>query len=281
MPRFSANLSMLFTERPFLDRFDLAARAGFEAVEFLFPYDHPAEEVAKALKDSGLKLVLHNLPAGNWAAGERGIACHPDRVVEFCEGLNQALDYARVLGTPQINCLAGILSAGVDPLEARATLVSNLRHAAAMLGRQGVRLLLEPINTFDIPGFFVNRTQQALQLMDDVGSDNLYLQYDIYHAQRMEGELSATLQKQLSRMAHVQIADNPGRHEPGTGEIHYRHLFEWLDTIGYSGWVGCEYKPRDGAPGGTQAGLGWLQTWLPKAASVSTQIREAEQPQLA
>lgn len=281
MPRFSANVSMLFTERPFLDRFDLAARAGFEAVEFLFPYDHPAEEVAKALKDSGLKLVLHNLPAGNWAAGERGIACHPDRVVEFCEGLNQALDYARVLGTPQINCLAGILSAGVDPLEARATLVSNLRHAAAMLGRQGVRLLLEPINTFDIPGFFVNRTQQALQLMDDVGSDNLYLQYDIYHAQRMEGELSATLQKQLSRIAHVQIADNPGRHEPGTGEIHYRHLFEWLDTIGYSGWVGCEYKPRDGAPGGTQAGLGWLQTWLPKAASVSTQIREAEQPQLA
>lgn len=272
---------MLFTERPFLDRFDLAARAGFEAVEFLFPYDHPAEEVAKALKDSGLKLVLHNLPAGNWAAGERGIACHPDRVVEFCEGLNQALDYARVLGTPQINCLAGILPAGGDPLEARATLVSNLRHAAATLGRKGVRLLIEPINTFDIPGFFVNRTQQALQLMDDVGSDNLYLQYDIYHAQRMEGELSATLQKQLSRMAHVQIADNPGRHEPGTGEIHYRHLFEWLDAIGYSGWVGCEYKPRDGAPGGTQAGLGWLQTWLPKAASVSIQIREAEQPQLA
>lgn len=281
MPRFSANLSMLFTERPFLDRFDLAARAGFKAVEFLFPYDHPAEEVAKALKDSGLKLVLHNLPAGNWAAGERGIACHPDRVVEFCEGLNQALDYARVLGTPQLNCLAGILPAGEDPLEARATLVSNLRHAAAMLGRQGVRLLLEPINTFDIPGFFVNRTQQALQLMDDVGSDNLYLQYDIYHAQRMEGELSATLQKQLSRMAHVQIADNPGRHEPGTGEIHYRHLFEWLDAISYSGWVGCEYKPRDGAPGGTQAGLGWLQAWLPKAVSVSTPTRAAAQPQLA
>jgi hydroxypyruvate isomerase len=272
---------MLFTERPFLDRFDLAARAGFEAVEFLFPYDYPAQEVAKALKHSGLKLVLHNLPAGNWAAGERGIACHPDRVVEFCEGLNQALDYARVLGTPQINCLAGILPAGVDPLEARAVLISNLRHAAAMLDRQGVRLLLEPINTFDIPGFFVSRTQQALQLMDDVGSDNLYLQYDIYHAQRMEGELSATLQKQLNRIAHVQIADNPGRHEPGTGEIHYRHLFRWLDAIGYSGWVGCEYKPRDGAPGGTQAGLGWLQAWLPKAASVSTQTRATAQPQLA
>jgi len=281
VPRFSANVSMLFTERPFLDRFDLAARAGFEAVEFLFPYDHPAEEVAKALKDSGLKLVLHNLPAGNWAAGERGIACHTDRVVEFCEGLNQAVDYARVLGTPQINCLAGILPSDADPQQARATLVSNLRHAAATLGRKGVRLLIEPINTFDIPGFFVSRTQQALQLMDEVGSDNLYLQYDVYHAQRMEGELSATLQKQLRRIAHVQIADNPGRHEPGTGEIHYRHLFEWLDAIGYSGWIGCEYKPRDGAPGGTQAGLGWLQEWLPKAASASTPARVSALPQVA
>lgn len=281
MPRFSANVSMLFTEQPFLDRFDLAARVGFEAVEFLFPYDHPAEEVAKALKDSGLKLVLHNLPAGNWAAGERGIACHPDRVVEFCEGLNQALDYARVLGTPQINCLAGILPSDADPQQARATLVSNLRHAAATLGRKGVRLLIEPINTFDIPGFFVSRTQQALQLMDEVGSDNLYLQYDVYHAQRMEGELSATLQKQLRRIAHVQIADNPGRHEPGTGEIHHRHLFKWLDAIGYSGWIGCEYKPRDGAPGGTQAGLGWLQEWLPKAASASTPARVSALPQVA
>ena len=259
VPRFSANLSMLFTERPFLDRFDLAARAGFEAVEFLFPYEHPAEEVAKALKDSGLQLVLHNLPAGNWAAGERGIACHPERVVEFCEGLNQAVDYARVLGTPQINCLAGILPSDADPQQARATLVSNLRHAAATLGRKGVRLLIEPINTFDIPGFFVSRTQQALQLMDEVASDNLYLQYDVYHAQRMEGELSATLQKHLPRIAHVQIADNPGRHEPGTGEIHYQHLLPWLDAIGYSGWVGCEYKPRDTQPGGTEAGLGWLR----------------------
>jgi len=259
VPRFSANLSMLFTERPFLDRFDQAARAGFEAVEFLFPYEYPAEEVAKALKDSGLQLVLHNLPAGNWAAGERGIACHPDRVVEFCEGLNQAVDYARVLGTPQINCLAGILPPEVDPQQARVTLVNNLRHAAATLGRKGVRLLVEPINTFDIPGFFINRTQQALQLMDEVASDNLYLQYDLYHAQRMEGELSATLQKHLSRIAHVQIADNPGRHEPGTGEIHYQHLFRWLDAIGYRGWVGCEYKPRDTQPGGTEAGLDWLR----------------------
>ena len=280
MPRFSANLSMLFTEWPFLDRFDQAARAGFEAVEFLFPYEYPAEEVAKALKDSRLQLVLHNLPAGNWAAGERGIACHPNRVVEFCEGLNQALSYAQVLGTPQINCLAGILPAGVDPQEARATLVGNLRHAATTLGRKGVRLLMEPINTFDIPGFFVNRTQQALQLMDEVASDNLYLQYDIYHAQRMEGELSATLQKHLSRIAHVQIADNPGRHEPGTGEIHYRHLFQWLDAIAYSGWVGCEYKPCDGSPGGTEAGLGWLHEWLATGSSTGTKVQAAPQPQV-
>ena len=258
MPRFSANLSMLFTELPFLDRFDRAARAGFEGVEFLFPYEHPAEEVAKALKDSGLQLVLHNLPAGDWAAGERGIACHPDRVVEFAQGLNQALDYARVLGTPQINCLAGILPVGVDPTQAQATLVSNLRQAAAMLERKGVRLLMEPINTFDIPGFFVSRTAQALQIMDAVSSDNLYLQYDIYHAQRMEGELSATLRQQLPRIAHVQIADNPGRHEPGSGEIHYPHVFKLLDDIGYSGWVGCEYKPRNAQPGGTEAGLGWM-----------------------
>ena len=162
MPRFAANLSMLFTEVPFLDRFDRAARAGFEAVEFLFPYDHPAEEVARAIRDAGVRLALHNLPAGNWAAGERGIACHPDRVEEFCEGLVRALDYARVLGTPQINCLAGIRLADVDEATARATLVGNLRQAAATLGRKGVRLLIEPINTFDIPGFFVSRTAQAL-----------------------------------------------------------------------------------------------------------------------
>ena len=260
MPRFSANLSMLFTEQPFLDRFDQAAHAGFEAVEFLFPYDHPAEEVAKALKDSGLKLVLHNLPAGNWAAGERGIACHPDRVVEFCEGLNQAVDYARVLGTPQINCLVGILPSDADPHQARATLVRNLRHAAATLGRKGVRLLIEPINTFDIPGFFVSRTQQALQLMDEVGSDNLYLQYDIYHAQRMEGNLAATLQKHLHRIAHIQLADNPGRHEPGTGEIDFAHVLPTLDRLGYTGWVGCEYVPATT----TAQGLRWITSYRAK-----------------
>lgn len=270
MPRFAANLSMLFTEVPFLDRFDRAARAGFEAVEFLFPYDHPAEEVARAIRDAGVRLALHNLPAGNWAAGERGIACHPDRVEEFCEGLVRALDYARVLGTPQINCLAGIRPADVDEATARATLVGNLRQAAATLGRKGVRLLIEPINTFDIPGFFVSRTAQALAIMDEVGSNNLYLQYDLYHAQRMEGELSITLQKHLARIGHVQLADNPGRHEPGTGEMNYAHLLRWLDQIGYSGWVGCEYKPADATPGGTEPGLGWIESLNPRTAAEST-----------
>ena len=267
MPRFAANLSMLFTEVPFLDRFDRAARAGFDAVEFLFPYDHPAEDVARAIRDAGVQLVLHNLPAGDWAAGERGIACHPERVQEFCEGLVRALDYARVLGTPQINCLAGIVPAGVDEATARATLVSNLRQAAATLGRKNIRLLLEPINIFDIPSFLVSHTAQALAILDEVGSANLFLQYDLYHAQRMEGELSATLQKHLPRIGHVQLADNPGRHEPGTGEMNWTYLLRWLDQVGYNGWVGCEYKPLDTGPRGTEAGLDWIQRLSPHGLS--------------
>ncbi len=258
MPQLAANLSMLFTELPFLDRFDAAAKAGFRAVEFLFPYDHPAGDVAHRLKINGLQLVLHNLPAGDWAAGERGIACHPDRTQAFADGVRRAIDYARVLGTPRINCLAGIRPAGVDPALAQATLVANLRLAAGALKAEGIPLLLEPINRFDIPGFFVTHTAQALALIDEVGSDNLFLQYDIYHAQRMEGELGATLRAQIGRIGHVQLADNPGRHEPGTGEINYRYLFALLDELGYRGHVGCEYKPRQAGPGGTEAGLGWI-----------------------
>jgi len=258
MPKLAANLSMLFTELPFLDRFAAAARAGFRAVEFLFPYDHEAAEVAARLRDNGLQLVLHNLPAGDWAAGERGIACHPGRVEEFQAGVRRALDYARVLRTPRINCLAGIVPAGVSADQARATLVANLRHAAQALKAEGIPLLLEPINSFDIPGFLVNRTAQALSILDEVGSDNLFLQYDIYHAQRMEGELGQTLRTQFARIGHVQLADNPGRNEPGTGEINYRYLFGLLDELGYQGHVGCEYKPRQAGPGGTEAGLGWV-----------------------
>ena len=254
MPRFAANLTMLFTEHPFLDRFERAASAGFTAVEFLFPYAFEAVDIKQRLTDHGLTLVLHNLPAGDWDAGERGIACHPDRVAEFRDGVGRAIDYARVLGVPQLNCLAGKTPHGFADEAVRDTLVNNLRYAAAALSDAGLKLLIEPINTFDIPGFFLNRTAQALALIDEVGSDNLYVQYDIYHAQRMEGELIATMQKNLARIAHIQLADNPGRNEPGTGEINYVQVFAAIDRMGYAGWVGCEYKPATT----TEAGLGWM-----------------------
>jgi hydroxypyruvate isomerase len=255
MPRFAANLTMLFTEVPFLERFDRAARAGFGAVEFLFPYAWPAAEIRQRLQAHRLQLVLHNLPAGDWEAGERGIACHPDRVEEFRAGVAQAIAYARELGVPQLNCLAGKVPPGVDAATVHRTLVENLRYAASELKAAGLRLLVEPINTFDIPGFAVNRTDQALALLDEVGADNAFVQYDVYHAQRTEGELAATLQKHLGRIGHIQVADNPGRNEPGTGEIHYPFLFAHIDRIGYRGWIGCEYKPA----AGTEAGLGWRQ----------------------
>jgi len=255
MPRFAANLTMMFTEVPFLDRFEPAAQAGFKAVEFLFPYAFEAGEIQRRLADNGLKLVLHNLPAGDWDAGERGIACHPDRVDEFRAGVGRAIAYAQALGVRQLNCLAGKAPAGVSDELLRSTFVDNLRFAAHALKATGLKLLIEPINTFDIPGFYLNRTAQAADILAEVGADNAFIQYDIYHAQRMEGELAATLQKHLPRIGHVQLADNPGRNEPGTGEIHYPFLFVHLDRIGYDGWVGCEYKPAST----TQAGLGWLQ----------------------
>ena len=255
MPKFAANLTMLFTEVPFLDRFALAAKAGFKAVEFLFPYPYAAAELQKRLRDNGLTLVLHNLPAGDWDKGERGIACHPGRVEEFKAGVPKAIEYATALGVKQVNCLAGKVLEGVSEKQARDTLVSNMRFAAAELKKAGIKSLMEPINTFDIPGFFLRHTAQALSIIDEVGSDNLYVQYDAYHMQRMEGELASTLAKNLARIAHVQIADNPGRGEPGTGEINHDFLFAHLDKIGYAGWIGCEYKPATT----TEAGLGWLK----------------------
>lgn len=198
--------------------------------------------------------MLFNLPAGDWGAGERGIACHPDRVEEFRSGVDRAIAYAKVLGNTQVNCLAGIKPEGVSDDQARRTLVENLRFAAEKLQAAGILLVAEPINTRDIPGFFLNRTEQALALFDEVGSNNLKLQYDIYHMQIMEGDLAPTIEKHLDRIAHVQLADNPGRHEPGSGEIHYPFLFAHLDRLGYQGWIGAEYKPR----AGTQEGLGWL-----------------------
>jgi len=254
MPRFAANLSLLFTEHPLLERFARAAAAGFEAVELMFPYVLPVETLRHELDRHHLQLVMHNLPAGDWDAGERGIACLPARVPEFRAGVEQALAYTKALGVQRINCLAGIRPPELSEAQARATLVDNLRHAAARLGDAGITLLLEPVNRRDIPGFLVDRSATALSILDEVGAANALLQYDIYHAQRTEGEIAATLERHLARIGHVQIADNPGRHEPGTGELNWPFLFAHLHRIGYRGWVGCEYRPR----AGTEAGLGWI-----------------------
>jgi hydroxypyruvate isomerase len=244
MPKFAANLTMLFNELPFLDRFAAAKAAGFGGVEYLFPYDFEKAALREKLQQHGLTQVLHNLPAGNWAAGERGIAILPDRVDEFREGVMRAIDYAKALDCHQLNCLVGVAPANADSVELNEVLLKNLRFAAAALARERIRLLIEPINTIDIPGFFLSRTEQAVQIISDVQSDNLFVQYDIYHMQIMEGDIARTLQKHLARIAHVQLADNPGRNEPGTGEINYPFLFRYLDEIGYRGWIGCEYKPK-------------------------------------
>jgi hydroxypyruvate isomerase len=265
MPKFSANLSMLFQEHDFLDRFDAAAAAGFKGVEYLGPYDHTPEEVAARLRKNGLSQVLFNLPSGNWAGGERGIAVLTDRVEEFRANVDTAIAYAKALGCPQVNCLAGIAPAGLAYGEVEDVFVENLKFAADKLEKAGVKLLIEAINTRDIPGFFLNHTRQALSIIDRVGSGNLYFQYDIYHMQIMEGDLARTIEENLGRIAHIQLADNPGRHEPGTGEINYPFLYEHVDRIGYDGWVGAEYRPK----AGTDAGLGWFRELNGKASAAA------------
>lgn len=254
MPKFAANLTMLFNEVPFLDRFEAAAAAGFKGVEYLFPYDYDIDVLVSRLRRFGLKQVLHNLPAGDWAGGERGIACLPGREEEFRAGVDQAIRYALALGCDQVNCLAGIAPEGTDPRLLHATLAANLRYAAVRLSEVGIRLLIEPINTQDIPHFFLRTTQQARRVIEAGDIDNVQIQYDVYHMQIMEGNLSRTIKTNLDLIGHVQIADNPGRHEPGTGEINYNYLFDYLDKIGYRGWVGCEYKPM----GKTADGLTWM-----------------------
>lgn len=254
MPRFAANLTMLFNELKFIERFEAAAKAGFRGVEYLFPYAFPEDQLAEKLGCHDLVQVLFNLPAGDWAQGERGIAVLPDRIGEFQDGVGKAIDYAKALGCTQLNCLAGIRPGDVAEDKAHATLVANLRFAADQLQAVGIRLLVEAINTRDIPGFYLCGTQQALDLISATGRENISVQYDIYHMQRMEGELAATLEKHLPRIAHIQLADNPGRHEPGTGEINYPFLFALLDRLGYDGWIGCEYKPLTT----TTEGLGWI-----------------------
>jgi len=258
MPKFSANLSMLFGERPFLERFAAAREVGFEGVEYLFPYDYEAQELAERLREHGLDQVLHNLPAGDWEAGERGIAVLPERVDEFRNGVRRAIDYARALGCSQVNCLAGIAPEDADPDELRSTFVRNLRYAAERLAEHDITLLVEAINTRDIPGFYLTTTMQAFGVVEEVGASNLKLQYDVYHMQVMEGDLVPTIERNLDRIGHIQVADNPGRNEPGTGEIAYPFIFQRLDELGYDGWVGCEYKPA----GDTVAGLDWVRPYL-------------------
>ncbi|MCU0868869.1 MAG: hydroxypyruvate isomerase [Burkholderiales bacterium] len=258
MPKFDANLSMMFNEVPFLERFERAARAGFRGVEFLFPYDHAKAEIRAALAANGLELVLHNMPPGNWAGGERGLGCLPGREAEFRAGVATALDYATFLGLPRIHCMAGICPADLPRDVALRTLVDNFRYAARECRAAGLTLLVEPINDRDIPGYCLNTSADGIAVLDAVGEDNVRLQYDVYHMQIMEGDLAPTFEALLPRIGHVQIADTPGRHEPGTGEIHYPFLFTHFDRSGYAGWVGCEYRPA----AVTEDGLGWATPWL-------------------
>jgi hydroxypyruvate isomerase len=255
MPRFCANLSMLFTEVDFMDRFDRAAMTGFKAVEYMFPYPFDAQRLADALKINNLKQVLFNLPAGNWDAGERGIAVLPDRRREFEEGVAKAILYAKALDCSLINCLAGLRPPGVPDSEVRDVLASNLRFAADALAQHGIRLLVESLNTRDIPGFYLSRTADVLALMREINHSNIYYQYDVYHMQVMEGNITATIRNNIKSIGHIQIADNPGRHEPGTGEINYPNLFRFIDEAGYTGFIGCEYKPLTT----TEEGLGWIK----------------------
>jgi len=255
MPKFAANLSMLFTEAPFIERFGLARDAGFAGVEFLFPYAFDADDILERLQRHQLQLVLHNLPPGDWQAGDRGMACDPRRFEEFQDSVHSAVAYAKELGTPRVHCMAGILPGGVAPERAREAYLRALQYAADQFAPLGVEVLIEPINHYDIPGYFLNHSRQALAILADAARPNLFLQYDIYHMQRMEGELANTIRACLPNIRHMQLADTPGRHEPGTGEINFPYLFRLLDELGYEGWIGCEYRPR----AGTLASLDWLR----------------------
>jgi hydroxypyruvate isomerase len=253
MPRFAANLTMMFNEVPFPQRF-AAAAAGFKAVEFLFPYEHPAEEVAGWLRQHGLQNVLFNLPPGDWAAGERGIACLPGREAECRASVARAIEYALELGTPRVHMMAGLVPAGADRALHQKTYLDNLRHAARETGRHGLDLLMEPINQRDMPGYFLNTQAQAHALREACGAANVKVQMDFYHAQIVEGDLATTFRKYLSWIGHVQIASVPDRHEPDQGEVNYPYLFDLMDELGYQGWIGLEYRPR----ARTEDGLGWL-----------------------
>jgi len=253
---------MLFTDVDFLDRFDRAAQAGFMGVECQFPYQWPKEQLAEKLDQNKLEFVLHNITAGDFAAGERGIANHPNRVSEFQEGVGRAIEYAKALKCPRLNVIVGLIPRDVPAEKARSTLVNNLRFTAEQLKKEGIVLLVEALNLVDIPGFHLSSTRKVLDLFKEIGHPNLYLQYDVYHMQIMEGDLTRTIRNNLAKIGHIQIADNPGRNEPGSGEINFDNLFRFIDEAGYKGWIGCEYKPV----GKTEDGLGWIKPYVSNLA---------------
>jgi len=258
MPRFAANLSMMYTEHDFLDRFAAAASDGFRAVEYLFPYDHPATEIRKRLDDNGLTQALFNAPPGDWSAGDRGTAALSGREAEFRGGFARALEYAAVLGNDRVHVMAGIVPANADRARCRAVYLENLAYAAASAAAHGITVLIEPINTRDMPGYFLNLQSDGHTICQQVGAANLKVQFDCYHCQIMEGDLAVKLKRDFGGIGHIQIAGVPERHEPDIGELNYPYLFDVIDDLGYSGWIGCEYRPR----GGTSAGLGWIKGYL-------------------
>jgi hydroxypyruvate isomerase len=258
MPKFNANLSMMFNEVSFTDRFSAAAKAGFRGVEFLFPYAHDKNQLAELAGKHKLQVVLFNMPPGDFEAGDRGLACDPVRAAEFQEGVGKAIDYAKALGCKQLHCMAGLKPRGVNEDKMREAYLASLRFAGAEFAKHGLTLLIEAINWRDIPGFYLNTSRQALDIMHYANVPNLKFQYDIYHMQIMEGDLAPTIERNLSKIGHMQLADTPGRHEPGTGEINYPFLFQHIDKLGYQGWIGCEYRPATT----TDAGLGWVKPYL-------------------
>jgi hydroxypyruvate isomerase len=258
MPNFNANLSMMFNEVSFLERFGAAAKAGFRGVEFLFPYEFPAAQIREQLDKHMLKMVLFNTPPGDWGAGDRGMACDPSKVAPFQESIGKAVEYAKALGCEMIHCMAGLKPRGVSEEKMRDTYIANLQFAGKELAKHNMRLLIEAINTRDIAGFYLNYSRQAFDIMHYANVPNLLFQYDVYHMQIMEGDLAPTVERNLAKIGHMQIAGTPGRHEPNTGEINYPFLFGFFDRIGYKGWIGCEYRPATK----TEDGLGWFRPYM-------------------
>lgn len=258
MPRLAANLSLLFIEHPFLERFAAARRSGFRYVEYQYPYDFAPQEVAAAAREAGVQVVLHNVPRGRAQLGEHGTACLPGREADFRADLERAVDYARAAGCPRLHCLAGVVPPQAERAALHATYVANLKFAAARLQHEGMKLLIEPVSERTAANYFLGSSAQAIRVLDEVAADNAFLQYDLFHMQLLEGNLTATVERLLPRIGHMQLADAPGRHEPGTGEINFAFVLQRIDALGYAGWMGCEYNPQ----GDTVAGLKWAQPYL-------------------